>query len=520
VGSSNFTQGQKRRGLVLAGGGAKGAYAFGCLRAFRKAGISFEAVAGTSVGALNALLWSADRSKDFDVGKKLWRQISFDNIYPSRLPWRSSSNPHLKWLSGKLSWCLGVTYVVFRLIVSAFAGVAVPLRALWVSPIILMSVVPGVAIDLLLGNSGLDSAIWGCLPFGCLGFLGMLSRRKRMRRLGLKSALTPFFVPIAFAAGGLTYILLSPFLHFEKPGVIPLLGNLLLGLATLVGGFTGAYLVLDRSGRALKRWLDWLTSKDTSILCQSGLAKSITILAGNALSSKAIVCVAQLKEIFDPDRTKWTTDDTVTTTTVVSDSVFAVDVHDAPNAIYYPDVMPEWIPSYAVLNGLQAEKIRDLCLASAALPFGIVPSVEIDGVQYSDGGTCDNVPVFPLLNMGLDEIVVILLAPYRNEAKLMRDIGVDSEVWSERDRLQRIAQIKIPKPTRQPPRKRQRGSSPSVPLRSLPSMPNVVLLSPTKTLGGFLSGTLNFDTSYAKRLEMRGYRDAQRFMRTSKLQVE
>lgn len=48
-----------RRALVLAGGGAKGAYAFGCLRAFRRCGIRFDAVTGTSVGALNALIWSA-----------------------------------------------------------------------------------------------------------------------------------------------------------------------------------------------------------------------------------------------------------------------------------------------------------------------------------------------------------------------------------------------------------------------------------------------------------------------------
>jgi predicted acylesterase/phospholipase RssA len=38
-----------RRALVLCGGGAKGAYAFGCLKAFRERNIHFDAVAGTSV---------------------------------------------------------------------------------------------------------------------------------------------------------------------------------------------------------------------------------------------------------------------------------------------------------------------------------------------------------------------------------------------------------------------------------------------------------------------------------------
>jgi NTE family protein len=45
------------RVLILAGDGAKGVYALGALKAFRDAQIRFDPVAGTSVGALNAILW-------------------------------------------------------------------------------------------------------------------------------------------------------------------------------------------------------------------------------------------------------------------------------------------------------------------------------------------------------------------------------------------------------------------------------------------------------------------------------
>ncbi len=38
----------------------EGAYAFGCLLAFRERGVHFDAVAGTSVGGLNGLLWVTD----------------------------------------------------------------------------------------------------------------------------------------------------------------------------------------------------------------------------------------------------------------------------------------------------------------------------------------------------------------------------------------------------------------------------------------------------------------------------
>jgi hypothetical protein len=50
-----------KRGLVLEGGGAKGAYEFGCLLAFRDRGVRFDAIAGTSIGAINGLLWASDK---------------------------------------------------------------------------------------------------------------------------------------------------------------------------------------------------------------------------------------------------------------------------------------------------------------------------------------------------------------------------------------------------------------------------------------------------------------------------
>ncbi len=49
----------KEYGLVLDGGGARGAYQIGAWTALAEAGMKFSAVAGTSVGALNgALIWT------------------------------------------------------------------------------------------------------------------------------------------------------------------------------------------------------------------------------------------------------------------------------------------------------------------------------------------------------------------------------------------------------------------------------------------------------------------------------
>lgn len=61
----------KRLGLVLPGGGAKGAYQVGVFRALRELGIDQEitAVAGTSIGALNAVLFAQG---DLDEAEALW----------------------------------------------------------------------------------------------------------------------------------------------------------------------------------------------------------------------------------------------------------------------------------------------------------------------------------------------------------------------------------------------------------------------------------------------------------------
>ena len=57
----------KEYGLVLEGGGAKGAYQIGAWKALKEAGVKINAVAGTSVGALNGALICAADVEQFDV---------------------------------------------------------------------------------------------------------------------------------------------------------------------------------------------------------------------------------------------------------------------------------------------------------------------------------------------------------------------------------------------------------------------------------------------------------------------
>lgn len=64
-------------GLVLGGGGAKGAYQIGVWRALEEMGITFEMISGTSVGALNGGLIVQG---DIERAEKMWQSIATEKI--------------------------------------------------------------------------------------------------------------------------------------------------------------------------------------------------------------------------------------------------------------------------------------------------------------------------------------------------------------------------------------------------------------------------------------------------------
>ncbi len=80
-------------GLVLEGGGVKGAYQVGALRAIEECGIHFDGVVGTSIGAVNGALYleggynklyemweTIDTDTIFAIDKKYWQNIRKKSI--------------------------------------------------------------------------------------------------------------------------------------------------------------------------------------------------------------------------------------------------------------------------------------------------------------------------------------------------------------------------------------------------------------------------------------------------------
>jgi len=65
-------------GLVLGGGGAKGAYQIGVWKALNELEIEVGYVCGTSVGALNGAFFA---QKEYDIAHQMWSELGMDHVF-------------------------------------------------------------------------------------------------------------------------------------------------------------------------------------------------------------------------------------------------------------------------------------------------------------------------------------------------------------------------------------------------------------------------------------------------------
>lgn len=75
-------------GLVLSGGGAKGAYQVGVLKALRELGTQIDAVSGASIGALNGGVLASAPSLDVAIERleRLWGRLAMDSPLSMKVP--------------------------------------------------------------------------------------------------------------------------------------------------------------------------------------------------------------------------------------------------------------------------------------------------------------------------------------------------------------------------------------------------------------------------------------------------
>ena len=86
----DFTKGI---GLVLAGGGGKGAYQLGVLKALKEKGLLDEvtAISGASIGAVNAMLYAQE---NIDIMYKAWEEIDMLTLFDVELEMLLNNRPY------------------------------------------------------------------------------------------------------------------------------------------------------------------------------------------------------------------------------------------------------------------------------------------------------------------------------------------------------------------------------------------------------------------------------------------
>lgn len=439
-----------RRGLVIAGGGAKGAYSFGCLRALHEAGLAFEAVAATSAGALNGAIWS---SGQLDAGERLWRGMTPSNTYRYRAP--------LRLLPPLIARGPFLVVATIGLVAARLADDIVPRgyerRVAWLTAILAWSL--GTALFAWLPRGDIPWLAYGYMLVSSIFlFFGLTDANRRL-----------FFSAYLLWLTSLAMIILGA----------PRTVLAWIAIAALAAaGLLASMLVL-----ALLSTLTAFTS--------APLRRTVAAFLGQAkLEIPFYACLSRSAHVFDPDRQRWG----------------FTGMPPRPGGMGYEQWSPLadaiYVPAYIRVDLLPQDKQVDVLIATAALPFGIVDPVDFDGHVYFDGGLADNEPVAALLALGLDEIWLLALDPAgKSEAERRLDCL---------DLLRRAALLDCRPPAdvverrpiwihNDPPR--------IVPYPSLPPWPRLIVVAPSAGLGGTFDGLLNFTPAYADRLIGMGYRE-------------
>jgi predicted acylesterase/phospholipase RssA len=384
-----------RIGLVLCGGGFKGAYQVGAWKALRELGFDrFTAVAGTSVGALNAVLIA---NGDVETAETVWKYKGFLRwsprllrkyltaytllfgpflipllfllvalLLPSLMPAREAFEPR----PDELSW-LGV--------LTADALISCALAAFMVS--------------FFLRDSTLSRRILFIIPVDLLAALGFLY----------------CFISAAGIIGSISY-------YPVRVSLVSLCAGIALGITCCKFGIS--YLFSAYRSSSLFSNADVLEELDARINLEA-IGRSVESL---------FVTLTRGVTFFDP----------FSNATRVAINPNPLFEDRRPGAINFeldpdtPGQRTEWVPDYVDLCGIDSkEQALETLRLTSAIPFaftmGVTPKEEIT----ADGGLVDNMPILPLLDKQLDYIVVMALDTryLKTRAKLQEYVDRIWDKW-------------------------------------------------------------------------------------------
>jgi predicted acylesterase/phospholipase RssA len=446
----------QRRGLVLQGGGAKGAFQYGALKELHSVGFDFDVISGTSVGALNGAVVSTD---SWDQGDLLWTHLSMQSAFS----WRK----------------LSAIYTVLSLPGIIFFGwatnqfeetISYPLKILFTFIASLPSLVffGLIAIALLPSSSPIERWLLTTWLFILTGFglAGMYEKQSWFR----PSVCIGFATLLAMWSGWAVFHL-AALIHLAR-------GMPLQSIGLAITCSSPVLMIVGYVHQLL----------NASLLSNRPLRTVVSTISKRPFRKPLFATTSELvPEYVDPDDFSY--------------------MRMGRGAAWVAVQRSGFLATYNRIDKVSSDKFVDTLLASAALPLGVVPNVfgTKKGSRFVDGGLADNTPWHPLVSdYPCTELLIILCEPVQSIHRPAID------VWQQREGSMRVMKSGY-QPTKFTAKTPWSSPSPIAVRNSPPTeipMPKpgddvdfsrvkITVIGPPKPLGGLVSATMNFDASRA-----------------------
>jgi predicted acylesterase/phospholipase RssA len=516
------------RGLILPGGGAKGAFQFGCLEAFAAAGedpdTAFDIVCGTSVGALNGTLWGLAALEE---GASIWAELSFANVFPPKNPYRGPFASTYHRVRGALhvAWSLvihrirqgqfrgsdlGYTKAVIWVLavltaLPPFAAlIAATLmfpdsRALrWAGPSRRVLFIVGAGVDMVLLFRWLQGRMFTATSVEMMGTRNMVL--KTMER----SLTWPLSIKVVSA--------------FFTPGDNPVVVWAALGIMVL------GHVPIQNLNRDLRRTLK---GDAPTYLTKAPLEATIEkIVQGRTPRCRTFCTVAEPSEVMGLEIAAMFEEMLVRLPPgqTEADAAARAQARTFAATANTADIPREFhIARYTELTAENAKTWGDVVVASASLPFGIVESEKLGDRDCVDGGVADNIPFYPAIALGADDLTVIYLDrfPDRHAAfeRALGDINRAFQIFLTRG-IAMVTRALREEMTPEPGQVGLDALDPAFVQRMTDGCTfRLRVIYPERHLGGFLNGVLNFDQKYASELRILGQAEATRHLAGATFQM-
>lgn len=438
-----------RIGLVLGGGGAKGAHQIGVWRGLREAGLDrFDCIAGTSIGSLNALLVAIS---DPDTAAKVWVGLG-DILRPGKTTRHALAS-------------YALTYGAMFLP----AASAVVFGTLWAIGLATSHADP----PGLFAKSTVDILFFGFF-MSVIGVMlaGWMSRT--FEHLGTISAYT-FNPQIFFRVGLVLFWVLCVVNALVSP----------FSLAFVLGAALAAMVFWMALGVAvfrLSRRARRFALFDNAVV-RAIVERQLAVAAPGKRHPQVTVTVARERSFYHP---------AIATSVEMERYKEITGQADQPGKL-----ITRWVPEYVDFFALAPGDRADVLLDTSAIPIAFPARKDARGFSTCDGGIVDNLPIVSALNLGRCDVILVLPAN-RGEAPERADLQERlDEKWAEAMIPQMTATAKRELWTRA-----EQGNGawmPLVPGRRDLSSVRIVVLEPSRPLCTwnvtglrFVTGTLNF----------------------------